>query len=125
MQRRKDRRVKQWNKTQIRVPGALGPVEIQAYTSDISLGGARLHCPEPFAVGSLLPLRIELVRTGETVTIEALVKWSRHHESDDIHELGVEFQHSASAAFMSLMKNIHDLDPRPKAARPASELGKA
>lgn len=124
MQRRKDRRIKQWNKTLIRFAGPSGPVEIEAYTSDISLGGARLHSPEPLEVGTRLQLRIELVRSQETVTIEGLVKWAGRHEGDAIHELGVEFQHSASTAFMSLMKNIHDIEPRPRIQRPDVDLGK-
>jgi c-di-GMP-binding flagellar brake protein YcgR len=124
MQRRKDRRVKQWNKTLIRFAGPTGPAEIEAYTSDISLGGARLHSPQPFEVGTLLQLRIELVRTREAINIEGLVKWAVRHEGDAIHELGVEFQHSASNAFMSLMKNIHDIEPRPKIQPPPVDLGK-
>lgn len=124
MQRRKDRRIKQWNKTLIRFAGPSGPVEIEAYTSDISLGGARIHSPEALAAGALIQLRIELVRSLETITIEGLVKWSRHHEGDAIHELGVEFQHSASNAFMSLMKNIHDIEPRPKIQGSSADLGK-
>ena len=72
----------------------------------------------------LLQLRIELVRTRETINIEGLVKWSRRHEGDAIHELGIEFQHSASNAFMSLMKNIHDIEPRPKIQPPPVDLGK-
>jgi c-di-GMP-binding flagellar brake protein YcgR len=129
MQMRKDRRIKQWNKTLIKVQGGAaepsGLSEVAAYTSDISLGGARIHSPEPFEVGALLQLRIELVRSVETIAIEARVKWSGARSEDGIHELGVEFQHTSSNAFMSLMRNIHEVGPRVKAESPVIDSAKA
>jgi Tfp pilus assembly protein PilZ len=128
MQRRKDRRIKQWNKTLIRLHGGAaepsGPLEVSAYTSDISLGGARIHSPEPFEVGAILQLRIELVRSLETIAIEARVKWTAGHTADGIHELGVEFQHTSSNTFMSLMKDIHEIGSRAKTERPAPDSAK-
>ena len=129
MQRRKDRRIKQWNKTLIKIQGGAaepsGPLEVSAYTSDISLGGARIHSPEPFEVGALLQLRIGLVRSVETIAIEARVKWSAAGSEDGTHELGVEFQHTSSNAFMSLMRDIHEIGPRDKAERPVLGSAKA
>jgi len=128
MQRRKDRRIKQWNKTLIKIQGAAepsAPPEVSAYTSDISLGGARIQSPEPFEVGALLQLRIELVRSVETIAIEARVKWTAARSEDGTHELGVEFQHTSSNAFMSLMRDIHEVGPRDKAERPVLDSAKA
>jgi c-di-GMP-binding flagellar brake protein YcgR len=111
-QRRKDRRFKQWNKASIKAlpdhlytPGRSGA---EAFTYDLSLGGARIQSREPFEVGSQLSLRLELVRSSETVTIEGEVKWARLIESENIYEMGVAFNHSTSQTVMSLMKNLHD-----------------
>ncbi|HOW86628.1 MAG TPA: PilZ domain-containing protein [Candidatus Aminicenantes bacterium] len=118
-QKRKDRRFKQWNKTRIwpltdqrRSAGQPGT---EAFTYDLSIGGARIHSAEPFDVGSLLRLQIELVRTGETLRVEGIVKWRRREETADVFEMGVEFQHTSMVTVLSLMKDLHD------GRRPASE----
>ena len=112
MKPRKDRRFKQWNKTKItpitdpRNSNGHSPVE--AFTYDLSLGGARLHTEEPLEVGTLLRLQIDLARTGETLRVEGIVKWRRREETADIFEMGVEFHHSSMVTVLSLMKNLHD-----------------
>lgn len=111
-QRRKDKRVKQWNKARVQAlsgkPSLTGQSGSEAYTYDLSLGGARIHSTELFAVGTLVRLRIELVRSRETVAIEGWIKWARPSEADGVYEMGVEFEHSSSQTIMSLMKNLHD-----------------
>jgi c-di-GMP-binding flagellar brake protein YcgR len=112
MQRRKARRFKQWNKTKIR-PAAdawdpAAAAEIDAFTYDLSLGGARIHSKERFETGALLRLRIELVRSRDIVNVEGRVRWVRPGADGEQYEMGVEFDHAAPQAFMSLMKNLHD-----------------
>jgi len=121
---RKDRRFKQWNKTKITPYLGLrdsicDPVE--AFTYDLSIGGARLHCLESFEVGTKLRLQIDLVRTGENLRVEGIVKWRRREETADVFEMGVEFQHTSMVTVLSLMKNLHDgRRPSPgQAAEPA------
>ncbi len=110
---RKDRRFKQWNKTKItsivdpRSSTRRSPVD--AFTYDLSLGGARLHTAELFEVGTLLRLEITLSRTGETLRVEGLVRWRRREESAKFFEMGVEFQHSSMVTVLILMKNLHDV----------------
>jgi c-di-GMP-binding flagellar brake protein YcgR len=112
MQRRKDRRFKQWNKTKIRLMAdGQDPAiaaEIEAFTYDLSLGGARVHSQERFETGSLLRLRIELVRTRDVISVEGRVRWLRPNEAEGIYEIGVEFLHVTPQALMGLMKNLHD-----------------
>ena len=122
-QKRKDRRFKQWNKTRVwpltdprRSNGQPG---VEAFTYDLSIGGARIHSAEPFDVGSLLRLQIELVRTGEKLRVEGIVKWRRREETADVFEMGVEFQHTSMVTVLSLMKDLHD--GRRPAAEPMSE----
>jgi hypothetical protein len=109
---RKDRRFKQWNKTKITPltkPGAPNvPSLFEAFTYDLSIGGARLHTAESFEVGTLLRLEMALVRTGEALRVEGVVKWRRWEDSASVYEMGVEFQHTSMVTVLSLMKNLHD-----------------
>ena len=112
MKPRKDRRFKQWNKTSITrlvdPRNSNGHPPVDAFTYDISLGGARLHTGGSFDVGALLRLQIELVRTGESLRVECIVKWCRWDDSSNVFEMGVEFQHTSMVTVLSLMKNLHD-----------------
>lgn len=112
-QRRRDRRFQQWCKTSVRVVGGSrasnGTPEIEAFTYDLSLGGARILAPERFDVGCVLQLRVDLARTREILNVEALVKWARPHEQENLYEIGVEFLHSSSQTIMGLMKNLHSI----------------
>jgi Tfp pilus assembly protein PilZ len=115
MQMRKDRRIRQWNKTVIKAapPGqnSLPPAEVKAFTYDLSLGGARIHSVERFELGSILRLNIELVQSRETVSLKGRVKWVKRDEAEDVFELGVEFDHDTALTVMSLMKNLHGIRP--------------
>jgi len=112
MKPRKDRRFKQWNKTSITrlvdPRNSNGHPPVDAFTNDISLGGARLHTEASFDVGALLRLQIELVRTGESLRVECIVKWCRWDDSANVFETGVEFQHTSMVTVLSLMKDLHD-----------------
>jgi hypothetical protein len=109
---RKDRRFKQWNKTKITVlndpRNSDGHPPVEAFTYDLSIGGARLHTSESLEVGTFLRLQIELVRTDETLRVEGVVKWRRWEDSANVYEMGVEFQHTSMLTVLSLMKNLHD-----------------
>ena len=113
MQKRKDRRIKQWNKTAIKPlpqgPYPLPSEEVKAVTCDLSLGGARIHSAKPFEPGTVLRLNIELVRSHETISLKGQVKWVKHDEAENVFEMGVEFLHATSQTVMSLMKNLHDM----------------
>jgi len=112
MQKRKDRRFRQWSKTVIAaVPNGQnspGSPEVNAFTHDLSLGGARLHSKARFEVGTVLRLQIELVRSRETLSIDGLVKWVKHNKGENVFEMGVEFLHTTAQTVTSLMKNLHD-----------------
>ncbi len=112
MKPRKDRRFKQWNKTSITrlvdPRNSNGHPAIDAFTYDLSLGGARLHTEYAFEIGDLLRLEIELVRTNEALRVEGVVKWIRRDDAANVFEMGVEFQHTSMVTVLSLMKNLHD-----------------
>ncbi len=108
---RKDRRFRQWNKTKI--TPIVGPRDSKrrspadAFTYDLSIGGARIHTAGSFEVGTLLRLEISLIRTGEFLRVEGLVKWRRRDESENVFEMGVEFQHTSMVTVLTLMRNLH------------------
>jgi len=112
MQKRKDRRFKQWSKTVIGAApngqNSPGSSEVNAFTYDLSLGGARLHSKARFEVGTVLRLQIELVRSREALSIDGRVKWVKHNETENVFEMGVEFLHTTAQTVTSLMKNLHD-----------------
>jgi len=126
MKPRKDRRFKQWNKTKVTplvdLRGSNGHPPIDAFTYDLSIGGARLHTAESFAIGSFVRLEIDLVRTEEILRVEAIVKWRRWDAAANVYEMGVEFQHSSMVTVLGLMRNLHDgrrPAPPPKKAAPS------
>ena len=115
MQNRKDKRIKQWNKAVIKpLPKDLDPLvanEVNAVTCDLSLGGARIQSAEPFELGAVLRLNIELVRSHETVSLKGQVKWVKRDEAANVFELGVEFDHETAQTVTVLMKNLHGMLP--------------
>ena len=121
---RKDRRFKQWNKTKITPLTKSGdpnvPSPFEAFTYDLSIGGTRLHTAESFEVGTLLRLEVALVRTGEALRVEGVVKWRRWDDSANVYEMGVEFQHTSMVTVLSLMKNLHDGRRSPDAPKDQS-----
>lgn len=128
MKPRKDRRFKQWNKTKIAVltgtrSSGRRPL-LEAFTYDLSLGGARIHSAEQFEIGARLRLEIDLSRTGETMRVESVVKWRRYVDSAKVYEMGVEFDHSSMATVLALMKDLHDARTNlaPKTAAAQAEL---
>lgn len=128
-QKRKDRRFKQWNKTKVWTMAdprkSNGHPFIEAFTYDLSIGGARLHAMESFEVGAPLRLQIELVRTAETLRVEGVVKWCRREDAAGVFEMGVEFQHTSMATVLSLMKNLHDGRRPAPAKADAAALGRS
>ena len=111
-QRRKSKRFKQWNKTTVTPKGGghglRGAAESQAFTFDLSLGGARIHSPEAFAVGTPVQLRIVLARTQDSVNLEGEVKWVTRHPSENVYQMGIEFNHETPQGFMVLMREFFE-----------------
>jgi Tfp pilus assembly protein PilZ len=108
---RKDRRFKQWNKTKITLLSDPRNAEnlpgVEAFTYDLSIGGARLHTAESFEVGTPIRLQIELVRTGETLRVEGVVKWRRWEDSAGVYEMGVEFEHGIPTGVLVLINHLY------------------
>jgi c-di-GMP-binding flagellar brake protein YcgR len=115
MEKRKERRFKQWNKTSIK--SASGPKEfsdpvgINAYTFDISLGGAKLYSDVDFPAGTGIRMHIDMVRSKHTISMDGIVRWARRNENDGVFELGVEFSHLIPKTVFVLLQNLYDQSP--------------
>jgi len=113
MQKRKDRRIRQWNnavmKAAPKCQDSPPPAEVKAFTYDLSLGGARIRSAKPIELGTVLRLNIELVRSHETVNLKGQVKWVKRDEAENIFELGIEFDHDTAQTVMILMKNLYGM----------------
>ena len=81
--------------------------KVNAFTHDLSTGGARIMTKDPLAVGTLINLRIDLARTGESVVLAAAVRWTRYDPGTGLYELGVEFRHLSSQKVLSLIRNLY------------------
>lgn len=111
MKKRKEKRFRQWNQAIIRA--AEGGAQsfntdgVNAFTHDLSLGGARIRAEKGYPVGTIIQVQIQLTRTGQFVSIESEVKWVKKNEPEDVFEMGVEFLHRIPLTLMSLMKNLY------------------
>lgn len=116
-QRRKSKRFKQWNKTTVVAKdggqGMRGAAETQAFTFDLSLGGAQVHSAEMFPVGSRVRLRMVLARTQDSVNLEGEIKWVKRHPTDNVYQMGIEFSHDSPQAVMVLMREFFEGRPAP------------
>ena len=135
MEHRKEKRIPEKNPVYIKSAeesrGDNHGVGIMAYTYDISLGGARLFCAKPFAVGTVLRIVLELKRTNQVVQVDGEVKWSMPREEDGLFEMGVEFLHNISLTILSLLRHLYGMGngvstsvsatpPAPPTAEPAN-----
>jgi len=106
--RKEDRLVERNNVSIQPTQAARKPVGINAFTRDISLGGARIYTKELFDVGSIIKIQIELSGTKELISLEGQVKWLNVQEGGDCFELGVEFKHRISNGVLCLIKHIYE-----------------
>jgi c-di-GMP-binding flagellar brake protein YcgR len=79
----------------------------RARTYDLSTGGARVLSGTKFEVGDVLRLRIDLERTGESVTVDARIKWVNRQAGTGFFEMGVEFLRLTSHKVLALIKHLY------------------
>jgi len=115
MDKRKERRFKQWNKASI--VSAAGPrsfsdqAGINAYTYDLSLSGAKLYSDVDFPVGTSIRMHVDMVRSGGFIGIDGVVRWSKWNAEGNTFELGLEFSHLIPKTAVVLMQNLYDQSP--------------
>lgn len=111
--KRKEQRLIERNNVSIKpCHNARSGIGVNAYTHDISLGGARIFTKEFFDIGSLIRIQIELASTKELITLDGEVKWLNVKEGEDVFELGVEFRHRISNGILCLIKHLYKQDSK-------------
>jgi c-di-GMP-binding flagellar brake protein YcgR len=85
---------------------------VRARTYDLSTGGARLLSGVRFEVGDILNLRIDLEGAGETIAVEACVKWVDRQAGTGFFEIGVEFLRLTSHKVLALIKQLYGSNGR-------------
>ncbi len=108
-ERRKEKRINEENRVRIELPGAAPGAEgsaVNAFTQDISLGGAKIITDTGIEVGSEIKLIITLSRTKNVVKLRAVVRWVKQIETG-IYELGIEFQHGVPASVLTLINHLY------------------
>jgi hypothetical protein len=80
--------------------------EINAFTKDISPGGARILTDRSFPLDSTLNLCLYLSRSKQIIRAPGTVKWEKTRK-DGLHEIGVQFQHGVPGVLMALINHLY------------------
>jgi Tfp pilus assembly protein PilZ len=80
---------------------------IAAHTYDLSTGGARVITSKSYPLGSVIRIRLNLAGTDQFVNLDGEVKWIRPRDSQDLYEIGIEFQRLTSQAVLTLIRHLY------------------
>jgi c-di-GMP-binding flagellar brake protein YcgR len=109
--KRKDKRFEERNEVVIQFAlesnEANRSAGINAITRDISLGGARIISPKSYPVDTVMRFEINLIKSGQIVKLDGIVRWSKHSPNEDTYELGIEFLHKISKSVLSLIRHLY------------------
>jgi hypothetical protein len=107
-----DRRIQEENRVVIEISPLDGKdegLEINAFTKDISPGGARILTDRLFPVGTTLNLAFYLSRSRQLVRTPATVRWGKQRE-DSLYEIGVQFHHGIPGVLITLVSHLYGKD---------------
>jgi hypothetical protein len=107
-ERRRDPRGQEENRVVIEKPGpenGKNGDNINAYTKDLSLGGARIETDQSFPVGTELKMTLYLSKSWQVVKLRARIQWVKDIDQGLI-EMGVQFQHEIPGSIMSLITHL-------------------
>jgi Tfp pilus assembly protein PilZ len=110
--RKEDRLVERNNVSIKPFYSARSPQGINAYTQDLSLGGARIYTKEFYDIGSAIKVQIELADTQELIVLDGIVKWLTAKEDGEWFDLGVEFHHRISNSVLCLIKHLYQQESK-------------
>lgn len=110
--RKEDRLVERNNVSIKPLYSSRSPHGINAYTQDLSLGGARIYTKEFYDIGSAIKVQIELADTQELIVLDGIVKWLTAKEDGEWFDLGVEFHHRISNSVLCLIKHLYQQESK-------------
>jgi len=111
-ERRRDKRVDEENRVIIEFakPESAGDFwTINAFTRDVSLGGARILTDRAFSIDSEISMTMFLSRSKQIARVHGKIKWVRNVD-DGLYEMGVEFMHEIPSALIILINHLYRKD---------------
>jgi Tfp pilus assembly protein PilZ len=112
-EKQRKKRIIEENKVEIKTvkPNSAGDiVTSNAFTRDLSLGGARILTNTPFQLNSELTITLHLAKSNQQAKVNARVVWLKSIDNGS-HEIGVEFLHEIPASVLMLINHIYGKDP--------------
>jgi Tfp pilus assembly protein PilZ len=109
VEKRKTKRINEENKVEIKVvkPDSSGDFLVfNAFTRDLSLGGARMLTNTAFQLNSELTITLHLAKSNQQAKVDGRVVWVKSFE-EGTHEIGVEFLHEIPASVLMLINHIY------------------
>ena len=80
---------------------------VNALTKDISPGGIRIMANVLLPVGTLLKLEIVLSQRRRRLHATGVVRWARSVYEEELHEMGIEFDHISPEDKMLLLEHTY------------------
>lgn len=113
VEKRGTKRINEENKVEIKavkLNSAGNFVISNAFTRNLSLGGARILTNTPFQLDSELTITLYLAKSSQKVKVASRVVWVKSIDKDS-HEIGVEFLHEIPASVLMLINHLYGKDP--------------
>jgi len=112
IERRKDKRIKEENRVVIEFakPESAGDLwSINAFTRDLSLGGARILTDTSFSVDSEITMTLFLSKSKQIAKTHGTIRWVKTVD-EGLYEVGVEFQHNIPSSLVTLINHLYRKD---------------
>jgi len=113
VEKRRTKRINEESKVEIKVlkPNSAGDfVTSNAFTRNLSLGGARILTNTPFQLNSKLTITLFLAKSKQQPKVDGRVVWVKSIDKGS-HEIGVEFLHEIPSSVLILINHIYGKDP--------------
>ncbi len=80
---------------------------ISAYSSNISVSGARISCKVDFPVGYIIGIIVDLKRANRSVRVDGKVIWTQLNRNGSHFHIGVEFLHKFPDTALLLIRHLY------------------
>jgi hypothetical protein len=107
-ERRRDTRAQEENRVVIETTGPSNGKNgdsVNAFTRDLSLGGARIETDQSFPIGTELKMTLYLSKSWQVVKLQGRVQWVKDVEQG-LFEIGIQFMHEIPSSIMSLITHL-------------------
>lgn len=82
--------------------------KLNAFTRDISVGGAKVMTDTYFPVDTEFEITLYLSTSRQLIKMRGKVKWISRFQDEELYEIGVEFEHRISKTILAMMLHIYD-----------------